>query len=259
MSNHPERLPRLNPFWREQIRLAQEAQRQAMTDPLIRAAWGHLTGLMAEVLGILVVSDDPANREGMASLRHVMGSHAKNFDLAVDYLAWLVCEQAPALAHWRGPLLRRWLLAVAAYWVTGEWPAWIHPPIWSRCLPDNPIERLPDGTWQGLDEATSEHWKQLAAYTESRHPVGQPGKPQGSGGYFRNGQEFREAMKILIRTFYVQTGRKPSERNLAILSGTASGMPALSARSIRRYCQKYGVNLDDLFQEILKELTIRPT
>jgi hypothetical protein len=100
------------------------------------------------------------------------------------------------------------------------------------------------------DQARPEHFRQLAEYTESLQPRGQPGRSRGSG-HFRNGEDFRGAMSTLIRHWYATTGTRPTRENLAEVSGCGSGVPDIDARMIRRYCRNFGVDLDALIDEIV--------
>jgi hypothetical protein len=76
---HPsERRPRSTPFWREQRNLLQKALADVPDDPLIRAAWGHLTLLTADALGLSVDLIDEDDEPRIVALRRTLGSEGFN-------------------------------------------------------------------------------------------------------------------------------------------------------------------------------------
>jgi hypothetical protein len=125
---------------------------------------------------------------------------------------------------------------------------------WLPTLAPEVIRDIPDGWWQvWLKEAAMRCAK--GRYRNPWRPWIEKGRAKGSG-QFRDAEEFRTCMRTLILEFYKVKHRKPTQRDLALMSATSPHSPAMSARAIRCYCYDTfdeTIDLDRLIQEVLQQ------
>jgi len=125
---------------------------------------------------------------------------------------------------------------------------------WLPTLGPEVIRNVPDGWWQDwLKEAAMRC--ATGRYRNPWRPWIEKGRAKGSR-QFRDAEEFRACMRALILEFHKTKHRKPTRRDLALMSGTSPHSPVMSTRAIRRYCNDTfdePIDLDHLIQEVLQQ------
>jgi hypothetical protein len=176
----PRRKPRSTALSRKQLQVARDSLAILEHDPVIRTAWGHLSLLTAEALGLSVdpiPSDDLSN---VLSLREMLGDEASNAFYALARLEMLFRNRAREFALLTGPFCRGWILAMVTFELTGEVPQWI-PLKFGRLLPDIPLSIDANNKIEGWELVPTKDWERtfrpLRDYKRSREPPGRRGRP----------------------------------------------------------------------------------
>jgi hypothetical protein len=169
---------RNTPFWRKQGDLLRQAFAETPHNPILRAAWGHLTLLWADKLGLTVDLIDPGEAPGIAAFRSMLGDEASDVERVLALIELWFQQNAPAVSFALGIFLPRYLLARVHYQLTGEIPFWAPKKI-LRFLPNIPLWLDANGAIRDWDQVDPKEMMRCFQFLRDYRQSLKPPRPRG--------------------------------------------------------------------------------
>jgi hypothetical protein len=163
--------PRETPFWQQQVTLYQEAKRALERDALFQQDYRRAVEAFGHIVQAAQGVKFPLGLGESAALLEQTAQERQRFSASQVALVEGLLQRHPAMVHLFGTRLQE-ILTLWIFQAAGVEP----DPTWGRTierfLPNNPITRLPDGTYNiPPDLVEDRHYDQLREYIRSLRPA----------------------------------------------------------------------------------------